>query len=262
MGKNDFEKLYKKLDLLHNKDEHPQIVELIEGTKNFEADYTLVCLLAQAHNNIGNYNKAIALLESVAEEGQADTLWHYRLGFAYFYNYNDTKNLQKALELVQKSYDMGDDLALELLSSVKNYLNIKLSEEEAQCVPSTTSSNPSATTSLIVPRFGEGEPFDERLYLREMYADSYYPHFLVDKIKVLLQEVVSFIEQGSYTPAELQGKFDAMTTGINDLEEEFDDNDSEIETVARDSIGGTVQYIIDWFDLPLDCETAIQERDW
>ena len=50
--------------------------------------------------------------------------------------------------------------------------------------------------------------------------------------------------------------------GINDLQEEFDENDSEIETVARDCIGVTVAYILEWFGIPIDIEEAIRERDW
>ena len=49
---------------------------------------------------------------------------------------------------------------------------------------------------------------------------------------------------------------------INDLQEEFDENDSEIETVARDSIGVTVDYILKWFDISIDIEEAIREREW
>jgi len=32
-------------------------------------------------------------------------------------------------------------------------------------------------------------------------------------------------------------------------QEEFEDNDSELETVARDSIGETIEYILQWFDI-------------
>ena len=64
--------------------------------------------------------------------------------------------------------------------------------------------------------------------LEEMYQDEYYPDFLVD----------------------------------NALQEEFEEHDSEIETVARDCIGETVTYILDWFDIPIDTEEAIRERDW
>ena len=43
---------------------------------------------------------------------------------------------------------------------------------------------------------------------------------------------------------------------------EFDENDSEIETVARECIAATVAYILAWFDIPIDTEEAIRERDW
>ena len=60
----------------------------------------------------------------------------------------------------------------------------------------------------------------------------------------------------------IQNKFDEMTVAINALEEEFEANDSELETVARDSIGETVAYILKWFDIDIDVEEAIRERDW
>ena len=55
---------------------------------------------------------------------------------------------------------------------------------------------------------------------------------------------------------------DRMTRAINDLQEEFDENDSEIETSARESIAATVRYVLDWFGVEIDTETAIRERDW
>ena len=61
--------------------------------------------------------------------------------------------------------------------------------------------------------------------LDEMYQDDYYPAFLVDQ-------------------------------------EEFDENDSEIETVARECIAAAVAYILEWFNIPIDTEEAIRERDW
>ena len=41
-----------------------------------------------------------------------------------------------------------------------------------------------------------------------------------------------------------------------------DENDSEIETVARECIAATVAYILEWFNIPIDTEEAIRERDW
>lgn len=43
---------------------------------------------------------------------------------------------------------------------------------------------------------------------------------------------------------------------------EYEENDSELETVARESIAETVEYILEWFDIGIDTEDAIGERDW
>ena len=102
---------------------------------------------------------------------------------------------------------------------------------------------------------------DYRL-LEDMYEDGYFPDFLVDKVKDLVCDVITFLESGERDLEKIQEKFDEMTLAINDLQEEFEENDSEIETVARDSIGETVGYILQWFDIEIDVEDAIGERDW
>ena len=98
--------------------------------------------------------------------------------------------------------------------------------------------------------------------LDEMYQDDYYPAFLVDKVKYELQKVIDLLEGGETDPDVVQETLDEAVSGINDLEEEFDEHDSEIETVARECIAVDVAYILEWFDIPIDTEEAIRERDW
>lgn len=98
--------------------------------------------------------------------------------------------------------------------------------------------------------------------LDEMYQDGYYPDFLVDKVKAELLNVIGLLESGATDLAVIQEKLDEAVRAINDLQGEFDENDSEIETVARDCIGETVGYILEWFEIPIDVEEAIRERDW
>lgn len=98
--------------------------------------------------------------------------------------------------------------------------------------------------------------------LEDMYQDEVFPDFLVDKVKDLVQDVIAFLETGETNIKKIQNKFDDMTLAINDLQEEFEDNDSEIETGARESIGETVEYILKWFGIDMDVEDAIGERDW
>lgn len=98
--------------------------------------------------------------------------------------------------------------------------------------------------------------------LDEMYQDDYYPAFLVDKVKDELQKVIDLLEGGETDTEVVQETLDEAVCGINDLQEEFDENDSEIETVARECIAATVAYILEWFGIPIDTEEAIRERDW
>ncbi len=98
--------------------------------------------------------------------------------------------------------------------------------------------------------------------LDSMYRDGYFPDFLVDKVKELVENVITFLETGERDSEEIQSKFDEMTLAINDLQEEFEENQSELETVARESIAETVEYILEWFNIDMDVEDAIGERDW
>lgn len=98
--------------------------------------------------------------------------------------------------------------------------------------------------------------------LAEMYQDDYYPDFLVDKISALLRKVIALLENDETDLKVIQSALDEAVEVINDLQAEFDENDSEIETVARDTIGETVAYILEWFDINIDIEDAIGARDW
>lgn len=89
-----------------------------------------------------------------------------------------------------------------------------------------------------------------------------YPAFLVNKVKDELQKVIDLLESGETDTDAVQETLDEAVCGINDLQEEFDENDSEIETVARECIAATVAYILEWFGIPIDTEEAIRERDW
>lgn len=103
---------------------------------------------------------------------------------------------------------------------------------------------------------------DDYSYLKDMYSDDYYPIHLVDKVRDEIKKVVSFLEMGVTDIDQIQEKFDEMTVAINELQEEFWDSDSEIETVARDSIATDVIKILEFFEIDIDVEDALGERDW
>ena len=105
--------------------------------------------------------------------------------------------------------------------------------------------------------------FDKNyVLLEDMVSDDYYPKFLVDKVKDLIIPVIDLLENGEENKTVIQKALDTMTLAINDLQEEFDEHDSELETVARDSIATTIGDILEYFDIDIDIETALAERDW
>ncbi|RRD91255.1 DUF5713 family protein [Conchiformibius steedae] len=101
-------------------------------------------------------------------------------------------------------------------------------------------------------------------WLAEMYEDDYFPDFLVDKCKAVFVNVCKRIE--SEQPDSLDALYaitHAATEQINDLQDEFDENDSEIETAARDCLGMTMYYVAQAYGFDdADCEELIAPRDW
>jgi uncharacterized protein YydD (DUF2326 family) len=101
-------------------------------------------------------------------------------------------------------------------------------------------------------------------FLNDMYEDDYFPEFMVDKIKDILINVCIEIE--SKSPNSDESLFlitHAAVEKINDLQEEFAENDSEIETAAREAIGADFEFIVRVYDFNnVDIEDVIAPRDW
>lgn len=101
-------------------------------------------------------------------------------------------------------------------------------------------------------------------FLEGMYRDGYFPDFLVDKGKAILMGLCDQIETQS--PADLDALYQlthAATDRFNDLEEEFEENDSEIETAARDCIATDFEFIAKAYGFEdADVEELIATRDW
>ena len=99
-------------------------------------------------------------------------------------------------------------------------------------------------------------------YVEDMYRDDYYPTVLVDCVKNLLEQVEAVLKTGETDEQLIQQAFDQAVMGINDLAEAFDEQGSEIETVARESIAETVFQMIDEYNIQTDIEELLRERDW
>lgn len=100
-------------------------------------------------------------------------------------------------------------------------------------------------------------------FLAEMYRDTYFPNFLVDKGRQILIRLCEKIE--SQKPAGTEAVLElthAATEEFNQLQEEFEDTESEIETAARDCIATDFESILAAYGYDVDLEDAIAPRDW
>ena len=100
-------------------------------------------------------------------------------------------------------------------------------------------------------------------FLKEMKEDSYFPNFLVEKGVIILKELCIQIESTSpNTDEEIYKLTHSATEKFNGLQEEFEDNESEIETAAREAIAEDFDVIVKAYGFDLDIEEVIAPRDW
>ncbi|MEV4114290.1 DUF5713 family protein [Nonomuraea sp. NPDC049695] len=101
-------------------------------------------------------------------------------------------------------------------------------------------------------------------FLKSMYQDGYYPDHVVDKGRDILLRLCERIE--AERPSDLAGLYaltHAATEEFNELEAEFEEADSEIETVAREVIAEDFWFVASAYGFAdADVEELIATRDW
>ncbi|MFF3013550.1 DUF5713 family protein [Streptomyces sp. NPDC057939] len=101
-------------------------------------------------------------------------------------------------------------------------------------------------------------------FLRQLYADSYYPDHVVDKGKEILLRLCGRIE--AEQPSDLAALYaltHAATEEFNLLQAEFEAAGSDIETVAREEIAEDFWRVAQAYGFEgADVEELIATRDW
>ncbi|PYE44300.1 SMI1/KNR4 family protein [Paenibacillus barcinonensis] len=109
--------LLEQINTWHAEENYALIVQRLEKLPESEQDYETIGQLARAYNNVQNYRKAIRLLYDIKDQGQADPLWQYRLGYAY-YHIAEYKLAQAAFEEADR-LDPHDESTLEFLDWIR-----------------------------------------------------------------------------------------------------------------------------------------------
>ena len=101
-------------EIWHQEGENRRIIEAIESLPESERTPVLVSVLARAYNNIGGPDdhapcrRAVELLESVRDSLADDTLWNYRMGYAYWLMDREPDAIPYLKRAVEKDPDDGD----------------------------------------------------------------------------------------------------------------------------------------------------------
>lgn len=101
-------------------------------------------------------------------------------------------------------------------------------------------------------------------FLADMTKDAYFPKGPVAKVKAVLVRLCETIEaKNPKTLEDLYVLTHAATDEINALEDDFDEEESEIETVARECICAEFEVIARAYGFDdADVEELTATRDW
>lgn len=108
----------------------------------------------------------------------------------------------------------------------------------------------------------QNEKVREHTFLQAMLTDNYFPKNLVGKGQDLLRQLAERIEREAPQGEAVYELTLATTEAFNELQEEFWEAGSEIETAAREAIGSDFEFILDAYGYDFDIEEAIGNRDW
>lgn len=165
------QKLLDQLTEWHDAEEYQKIIDNIEALE--EHDYDTICHLARAYNNRGeegDYDKAIQLLLMVGDMGQNDPLWHYRLGYACFFD----GRFQLAADAFQRTLEIqpdDEDAQYFLGLSRKELLSEQGIDQEEYAPEMYTEEEMESIEEHISKYFGEFESVFHEIISPDIHVD-------------------------------------------------------------------------------------------
>ncbi|RUT31885.1 glucan biosynthesis protein [Paenibacillus zeisoli] len=170
--------LIKQLNQWHEEDKHQQIVDTLQAIPEEERDYEVVSRLARAYNNLERYEEALEQFALIAEPGQQDPLWHYRVGYALYYlrRYEEAAQAFSAADKLEP----GDPDTEWMLKSSLRKAGKQLREEQriaakraaAALEPTGTSGDAAPFTDEFLNEFWEDSDYARKSYVSEPPTDE------------------------------------------------------------------------------------------
>lgn len=148
----------------HEAEEHQRIVDTLLTIPEEERNYEAVSRLARAYNNLERYEEALEQFALIAEPGQQDPLWHYRVGYALYYmcRYEEAT---KAFGTADKLEPGDSDTEWMLRSSLRK-AGKQIREEQRLAAKRAAVSETSSSAE-------DNAPFSD-VFLSEFWEDSDY----------------------------------------------------------------------------------------
>ncbi|GAV15753.1 DUF4261 domain-containing protein [Paenibacillus sp. NAIST15-1] len=124
--------LLEQLNLWHEEDEFEKIVGKIAEIPEQDRDYDIVGYLARALNNLKRYDEALQQLSTIKTQGENDFLWHFRVGYAYYY-LSQYEDAVAAFEIANK-LDPEDEDTSTLLTWSRREVGLTDHQEKSETV--------------------------------------------------------------------------------------------------------------------------------
>ena len=154
--------------------------------------------------------------------------------------------------MTRRKYNL-QEIPLQLTINIYTYLKFSVSNKKLN-----STERPEKTHMAI-----SNVKLKDYTFLNSLILDPYYPNDLVKKGQDILKKLCDEIEA---TKPESVVDFYMLThkatNKFNVLAEEFMDNNSEIETMAREVIGIDFDLIAEAYSYDTDSEEIIATRDW
>ncbi|TYP73278.1 Imm51 family immunity protein [Paenibacillus methanolicus] len=150
----------------HEDNEHQQIVDALLKIPPADRDYDMIGSIGRAYNNLSLYEQALEQFAGIAEQGNNDPLWYFRVGYAYYHlkRYEEAAGvLSTALEL-----DPGDRHAAWLLDRSRRKWQ-KQQKADSRRTRDKPHKDPGAIPfeGMDLDRFWEDSPYASEHYVSD-----------------------------------------------------------------------------------------------